>query len=167
MGRAQCPSQSSSPEHRTSFLRVSTETTTKPSRRWQPPRVTSTIGLQDDHLVPLDVTSRCNRTRIAHSLNRMNTIKQESVRGLPSTLKHGHKVLEVLSTSHGRDHLLFIAPWIKIAVTPSIGVFWDDRTRRSYRPHTPYQRPISMVKLRPDATQCMTGHRTPASSHFQ
>ena len=46
-----------------------------PSRRWQPPRVTSTIGLQDDHLVPLDVTSRCNRTRITLSHNRKITIK--------------------------------------------------------------------------------------------
>jgi hypothetical protein len=47
------------------------------SRRWQSPRVISTTGLQDDHLVPLDATTRCNRTRIAHSLNRMNIIKQE------------------------------------------------------------------------------------------
>jgi hypothetical protein len=31
--------------------------TTKPSRRWQPLRVTSTTGLQLDHLVPLDATS--------------------------------------------------------------------------------------------------------------
>ena len=69
------PLTSSSPEHRTSFLRASTETTTKPSRRWQPPRVTSTTGFQLDHLVPLDATSRCNRTRIAHSHNRMITIK--------------------------------------------------------------------------------------------
>jgi hypothetical protein len=33
---------------------------TKPYRRWQPPRVTSTTGLQLDHLVPLNATSRCN-----------------------------------------------------------------------------------------------------------
>jgi hypothetical protein len=45
-------------EHRTSFLGASTETTTKPSRRWQPPRVTSTTGLEDDHLVSLDATSQ-------------------------------------------------------------------------------------------------------------
>ena len=66
----------------------STETTTKPSRRWQPPRVTSTIGLQD-------------------------------------------------------DHLLFIAPRAKIAVTPSLGVFRVDRTRWSDRPDAPCQRPIN------------------------
>ena len=35
---------------------------------------------------------------------------------------------EVLSSSHGRDHLLFIAPWAKLAVTPSLGKFQDDRT---------------------------------------
>jgi hypothetical protein len=40
-GASTMPSQSSSPEHRTSFLRASMETTTKPSRRWQPLRVTS------------------------------------------------------------------------------------------------------------------------------
>ena len=66
------------PEHRTIFSRASIESqATKPSRRWQPPRVTSTISLQHDHLVSLNATSRCNRTRIAHSLDRMNTIKQE------------------------------------------------------------------------------------------
>ena len=89
-GPAQCPSQSSSPEHRTSFLWASTETTTKPSRRWQPPRVTSTTGLQLDHLVLLDATSRCNRTRIALSHNRMITIKYMCDGGLPSIHKHGH-----------------------------------------------------------------------------
>ena len=36
------------------------ELATKPSRRWQPPRVTSTIGLQQGHLVPLDEISQCN-----------------------------------------------------------------------------------------------------------
>ena len=66
------------PEHRTIFSHASTESQdTKPSRRWQPPRVTSTTGLQLDHLVPLDATSRCNRTRIAHSLDRMITMKHK------------------------------------------------------------------------------------------
>ena len=51
-------------EHCTIFLRASMESqATKPSRRWQPPRVTSTTGLQLDHLVPLDATSQCNRTQ--------------------------------------------------------------------------------------------------------
>ena len=78
-------------EHRTIFLRASTESqATKPSRVWQPPRVTSITGLQLDHLVPLNATSRCNRTRIAHSHNRMITIKYMCDGGLPSTHKHGH-----------------------------------------------------------------------------
>jgi hypothetical protein len=65
-------------EHRTIFLRASMESqAAKPSRRWQPPRVTSSTGLQGDHLVPLNATSRCNHTRIAHLLDQMNTIKKE------------------------------------------------------------------------------------------
>jgi hypothetical protein len=78
-------------EHGTIFSCASMELqATEPSRRWQPPRVTSTIGLQHGHLGPLDATSRCIHSRIAHSLNWMNNIKQEWVGELPSTLKHGH-----------------------------------------------------------------------------
>ena len=63
------------PEHRTIFSRASTESqATKPSRRWQPLRVTSTTGLQLNHLVPLDATSRCNRTRITLTRNRMQPL---------------------------------------------------------------------------------------------
>jgi hypothetical protein len=66
------------PEHRIIFSRASTKSqATRASRRWQPLRVTSTTSLQHDHLVPLDATSRYNRTRITHSLNWMTTIKQE------------------------------------------------------------------------------------------
>jgi hypothetical protein len=36
------------------------ELATKPSRRWQPPRVISTTDLQLEHLVPLDAISQCN-----------------------------------------------------------------------------------------------------------
>ena len=43
---------------------------------------------------------------------------------------------EVLSTSHGRGHLLFIAPRAKIVVTPSLGRFQDDRTRPVWRSNT-------------------------------
>ena len=35
---------------------------------------------------------------------------------------------KVLRTSHGRDQLLSIAPWAKLAVTPSLDKFRDDRT---------------------------------------
>ena len=45
-------------EHRTIFSHASTKSqATKPSRRWQPPKVTSTTSLQLDHLVPLDAVS--------------------------------------------------------------------------------------------------------------
>ena len=48
-------------EHRIIFSRASTESqATKASRRWQPPRVTSTTGLQLNHLVPLEAISQCN-----------------------------------------------------------------------------------------------------------
>ena len=50
---------------------------------------------------------------------------------------------EVLSTSHGRDPLLFIAPWAKLAVTPSLGKTRFDRTLRSYRPDAGPQRPVN------------------------
>jgi hypothetical protein len=59
-GMSTIPLTISSPGTAQSSLHASTETTTKPSRRWQPPRVTSTTGLQLDHLVPLDATSLCN-----------------------------------------------------------------------------------------------------------
>ena len=65
-------------EHCTISLRASTESqATRPSRRWQPPRLTSTIDLQHEHLVPLDAISQCSRTRIALSLDWMNTIKHK------------------------------------------------------------------------------------------
>jgi hypothetical protein len=65
-------------EPRTISTRASTESqATKPSRRWQPPRVTSTTSLQHDHLVPLDAIPTMQRTRIALSLDPMNTIKHE------------------------------------------------------------------------------------------
>jgi hypothetical protein len=91
-------------ELRTIFLRASTESqATKLSRRWQPPRVISTTSLQHDHLVPLDATSWCNRTRIAHSLNRMITIKLEWVRGLLSTPTQATKAQECLALQPKAD----------------------------------------------------------------
>ena len=36
--------------------------------------------------------------------------------------------------SEGRPTLLFTAPRAKIVVTPSLGVLWDDRARRSCAP---------------------------------
>jgi hypothetical protein len=65
-----------SPEHGIILFASFDEDHHQASRRWQPPRVTSTIGLQLDHLVSLDALSRCNRTRIALILNRIITIKR-------------------------------------------------------------------------------------------
>ena len=58
-GRAQCLSQillwsSAQSSHRLH----DGELATKPSRRWQPSRVTSTTSLQHEHLVPLDAISQ-------------------------------------------------------------------------------------------------------------
>ena len=79
------------PEHPTIFSHASTESqATKPSRRWQPPRVTSTTGLQLNHLVPLSAISQCNRTRITHSqlIRTLTSISElEALLALP---KHGH-----------------------------------------------------------------------------
>ena len=67
-GMSTIPLTNPPPEHRTILSRASTESqATKLSRRWQPPRVTSTTGLQLNHLVPLDTTSRCNALE-SHSL---------------------------------------------------------------------------------------------------
>jgi hypothetical protein len=73
-------------KHRTIFLRASTESQAiKPSRRWQPPRVISTIGLQLDHLVPLNATSRCNALESYSLAIDSHSCKHKWVRGHPST----------------------------------------------------------------------------------
>ena len=60
-GVSTVPHTISSPEHRTISLRASKESqATKRSRMWQPPRVTSTISLQHEHLLPLDAITQCN-----------------------------------------------------------------------------------------------------------
>ena len=60
-GVSTIPLTNPSPEHRTIFLHALMESqATKPSRRWQSPRVTNTTSLQLDHLVPLDAISQYN-----------------------------------------------------------------------------------------------------------
>jgi hypothetical protein len=54
---------------------------TKPSKRWQPEKVTSTTGLQHEHLVPLDATSQCKRIKIIHSLIDSQSSKHKWVGG--------------------------------------------------------------------------------------
>src|SRR6185312_14095198 len=71
-GESTIPLTIASPEHRTTFLRASQRRhTTKPSRRWQPLRVTSTIGLQHNHLVPTFAISQCN---VLESLSHLANI---------------------------------------------------------------------------------------------
>jgi hypothetical protein len=53
---------------------------TKPSRRWQPPRVTSTTSLQLEHLVPLDAISQ-NSALESLAINRMITIHTIELEG--------------------------------------------------------------------------------------
>ena len=65
-------------KHRTIFSCASTKSQdTKPSRRWQLPRVTSTTGLQLDHLVPLDAITQCNALEIAHFVIGSHFCKHE------------------------------------------------------------------------------------------
>jgi hypothetical protein len=60
-GTSTIPLTINSLEHRTSFLACfDGDHATKPFRRWQPPRVTSTTGLQLDHLVPLNAITERN-----------------------------------------------------------------------------------------------------------
>ena len=109
------------PEHHTIFSHVSTEShATKPSRRWQPPRVTSTTDLQLNHLVPLDAISQCNRTRITHSQSIRTVASTSELEALLALLKHGHQVPRVPSICQGRPHTPLIAPRAKIAVTPFV-----------------------------------------------
>jgi len=90
-GVSTVPLTISSPEHRTISLRASTESqATKSSRRWQPPRVTSTTSLQYEHQVPLDAISQCNALE---SLTHTIGWSLSSICELEASLahpKHGH-----------------------------------------------------------------------------
>jgi hypothetical protein len=77
-GASIMPLTMSSPEPRTIFLRALTEPqSTKPSRRWQPPRVISTTGLQHEHLVPLDAISQSNTLGITLTHNRIALLQAQ------------------------------------------------------------------------------------------
>jgi hypothetical protein len=82
---------------------------TKPSRRWQPPRVTSTTGLQLNHLVPLVAISQCNALGIAHSLSEMKRIDHKRVRGFSVSTIQGQHIPKVLNLSQGWAPPLFTA----------------------------------------------------------
>jgi hypothetical protein len=85
------------------------ELTTKPSRRWQPLIVTSTTGLQLDHLVPLDAISQYNRTRITHSQSIHTLASTCELEGSQSHSSMDAKSPKVLNLSQARAPHLFIA----------------------------------------------------------
>jgi hypothetical protein len=108
-GWAQSPSQSLLRSTAQSSLRASTETTTKPFRRCQPPRVTNTTCLQLDRLVPPDVISQCNALEL---LTRNGFALLASTSELEaSQTKHtqGQHILKVLNLDQARTPPLFIA----------------------------------------------------------
>jgi hypothetical protein len=120
------------------------ELATKPSRRWQPPRVTNTTALQLEHLATLDAISQCNHTRITHSQSIRTLASTSELEGSPSTPQAWTQVPRVPSMCQGRPHIPSIAPRAKMAVTPSLGSFCtdrihccNDRTRRSQSLVTP------------------------------
>ena len=77
------------PEHRTIFSCASTESqATKPSRRWQPLRVTSTTVLKHEHLVPLDAISQCNALESLTSLLICTLASTSELKGFQA---HLHK----------------------------------------------------------------------------
>jgi hypothetical protein len=105
------------------------ETTTKPSRRWQPPRVTSTTSLQLDHLVPLDATSWCN-TLESHSLAiESYSCKHKWIRGIQAHLHKPPRLKGAQQWAQGWPRLLFIVSWTNRTVTPSLGKKRGDRNR--------------------------------------
>ena len=106
-GVSTVPLTSSSLERRTSLLWALTETTTKPSRRWQPPRVTSTTGLQLDHLVPLDAISQCN-ARITLTRNRFALLQAQMSYMASKHTYTSHQGMRVLSNQPKADKYLVL-----------------------------------------------------------
>jgi hypothetical protein len=107
-----------SPKPRTISLRASTEPqSTKPSRRWQPPRVTSTPALQHEHLVPLDAISQSNALD-SHSQSICNLTSTSELEGSQAKHYHGKHILKVLNLFQDPGTLLFIEEGRKLAVTP-------------------------------------------------
>jgi hypothetical protein len=85
------PPHKASPEPRIILLRASTEPwATKPSRRWQLPRVTNTTDLQHDHLVPLDAISQSNPLESTHSQSIRTLASTSELEALQALPKHGH-----------------------------------------------------------------------------
>ena len=127
---------------RTISLRASMESqATKPSRRWQHPRVTSTTGLQHEYLVPLDAISQCNT--LEHSLAiDSHSCKHKWVRGFSSTPQAW--TLSPKGAQHWpRPATTSIySPRAKLAVAPSLGRRRGHRTHCRVPPDAQPQRPV-------------------------
>jgi hypothetical protein len=92
-------------KHRTSFLRVhNRDHTTNPSRRWQPPGVTSTTSLQLDHLMPILAISQYN-TLLTH--NWMQSLCAQVIEGSKALSSKDTKSprCSATSQSHPRELL--------------------------------------------------------------
>jgi hypothetical protein len=152
-----------SPEPCTIFLHALTEPqATKPSRRWQPPTLTSTTGLQHEHLMPLNAISKCKRTRMTHSLLIHNLASTSELEGSQALSSMDTKSPKVLNFSHGRGALLFIAQRLKIAVsifcalTGRAGL--GDRMHRSLHPIAPSLPRVTSYLKTVVATQWLSLH---------
>ena len=108
-GVSTIPLTITSPEHRTILFACFNRDHQKPSRRWQPPRVTSITSLQLDYLVPLDAISQCNALE---SLTRNGFALLASTSELEAyQTKHtqGQHISKVLKQPNAQDPPLFIA----------------------------------------------------------
>jgi hypothetical protein len=98
------------------FTESSTETTPEPSRRWQPPRVTSRWRLLDVPPSALKDHNGCKCTRSSQSLTRMQS-QATSVRvWLRGSQMSSMCARNGQESPHTKAPLLFIAPNTKLVV---------------------------------------------------
>lgn len=97
--------------HTHNSMHVSIELTTfKPSKRWQPLRVTSTTDLKHDHLSPHLAISQCNTLAITHSqLDAIATCTSE-LEGFQAHSSKDTKSLRCSALGQARPSFLLIAP---------------------------------------------------------
>ena len=84
-------------------------TATKLSRRWQPPRVTSTTGMQHEHLVSLDAISQCNALESLTSLLIRTLASTSELEGSQAHLHKPSRLKGAQLAGQAQPPLLFIA----------------------------------------------------------
>jgi len=132
MGRAQHPSQSQPRSLAKSSCKLHEDTTTKPSKRWQPPRVTSTMSWQLNHLVLNSCNLSIQRTRIVLSLSEYDLHKPQ-VSWRAQALSHKDMKSPWCSApSNGLPPSLFIEEGRKLAVPFK---FRENKAFADYPPH--------------------------------